>query len=310
MPPSAMIGMPAAADPFDRELDGGNLRHADTGDDARRADRARADADLDGVRAVVGQCLRAVGGRHVAADHLHAGVALLDGGHAIEHALRMAVRRVDDDHVDAGGHQRLHALVGVAGGAHGRARAQAAQVVLARQRMLDALQDVLDGDEAAQLHPVVDDEHALDAMRVHQPLGVLEFGALGDDDQAVALGHDAGHRLVEVRLEAQVAVGDDADDVLAVDDGKPRDAVLPGQREHFPHRHRRGNRDRILYHAAFEALDLGHLGRLLGGRHVLVNDAKAAFLRDRDREPRIGDRVHRRGNQRDVEVDGAGETGL
>jgi hypothetical protein len=32
-------------------VDGGDLRHADAGDDARGADRARADADLDRVRA-------------------------------------------------------------------------------------------------------------------------------------------------------------------------------------------------------------------------------------------------------------------
>ena len=44
-------------------------------------------------------------------------------------------------------------------------------------------------------------------------------------------------------------------------------------------------------------------------RHVLVDDAEAAFLRDRDREARFGDRVHRRGQQRDVERDGAGEAG-
>src|SRR5665213_139319 len=36
-------------DPFDGELDRGDLWHADAGHDPRRADRARANADLDGV---------------------------------------------------------------------------------------------------------------------------------------------------------------------------------------------------------------------------------------------------------------------
>ena len=40
-------------------------------------------------------------------------------------------------------------------------------------------------------------------------------------------------RLVEVRLEAQVAIGDDADDALALDDRQSGDPVLLGQREHL-----------------------------------------------------------------------------
>ena len=43
-------------------LDRGDLRHADAGDDARGADRARTDADLDAVRTVVDQRFRAVAG--------------------------------------------------------------------------------------------------------------------------------------------------------------------------------------------------------------------------------------------------------
>ena len=63
--------MPAVGHAFDRELDRGDLRHADARDDARRADRAGADADLDRVGAVVGQRPGAGGRRDVAADHLH-----------------------------------------------------------------------------------------------------------------------------------------------------------------------------------------------------------------------------------------------
>ena len=90
--------------------------------------------------------------------------------HALEHALRMAVRRVDDDDVHARGDQRFDALVGVAAGADRRADAQPAELVLARERMLGRLQDVLDRDEPAQLHVAVDDEHALEPVLVHQRL--------------------------------------------------------------------------------------------------------------------------------------------
>ncbi len=60
-----------ARDALERELDRRDLRHADAGDDARRADRPRADADFHRVRAMVGERLRAVRRRDIAADDLY-----------------------------------------------------------------------------------------------------------------------------------------------------------------------------------------------------------------------------------------------
>ncbi len=59
------------------------------------------------------------------------GKFLLDAGHALQHALRVAVRGVDDDDVDAGLDQRCDALVGVGARADRRADAQAPALVLA-----------------------------------------------------------------------------------------------------------------------------------------------------------------------------------
>jgi hypothetical protein len=126
-------------------------------------------------------------------------------------------------------------------------------------------------------------------MSMHQLLGILQLGAFGYGHQPVALGHDLGDRLVEVGLEPEVAVGDDADDLPAVDNRQPGNLVLLDEREHLAHRHRGRDRDRVLDHTALEALDLGHLGGLCLGRHVLVHDAESAFLRDRDGQPRLGD---------------------
>src|SRR5688500_20021137 len=49
---------------------------------------------------------------------------------------------------------------------------------------------------------------------------------------------------------------------------------------------------------------------LFRSRHVLVNDADAAFLRERDREPRLGDGIHCRRDDRDVQAQGARELRL
>ena len=62
---------------------------------------------------------------------------------------RMPVRGVDDQHVDAGIDQRLRALDRVGPDADRGADTQAALRVLRRLRELDALLDVLDGDQAA-----------------------------------------------------------------------------------------------------------------------------------------------------------------
>ena len=82
---------------------------------ARRADRAGADADLDGVDAELDQRLGRLGGRDVAGDEIDVGElrARIARDH-VEHALRVAVRGVDDQHVDVRGDQRLGALQRVA----------------------------------------------------------------------------------------------------------------------------------------------------------------------------------------------------
>ena len=56
------------AGPFHRIEDRGELRDADAGDDARRADRARADADLHRVDAALDERARALARRDVAGD--------------------------------------------------------------------------------------------------------------------------------------------------------------------------------------------------------------------------------------------------
>ena len=169
--------------------------------------------------------------------------------------------------------------------------------------MLGRFEDVLDGDETAQLAVAIDDQHALEAVLMHQLLRRFEFGALGDRDEPVAFRHDVGDRLIQVRLEAKVAIGDDADNTPPFDNRKTGNLVLLRERQDLPDRHRRRNRDRVLDDAAFEAFDLRNLGRLLGGRHILMDDAEAPLLSDRDGEPGFGHGVHRRRKQRDVERD-------
>ena len=248
-------------------------------------------------------------GRDVAADHLNLRKTPLHRLHAIEHALRMPVRGVDDDDVDAGRDQCLDTRFGVLPRSDRGADAQAPEFVLAGARMLGGFQDVLDGDETAQLMLAIDDEHPFQAVAVHERLRRFEIGALRHGHELLRPRHDLRNRLIEIRLEAQVAVGDDPDDLPPLDDRQSGNSMLVGERQHLAHRHRGWNRDRILDDAAFEALDLRDLRCLPRRRHVLVDDAKAPFLRDRDRQAGLGHRVHGRGKQRDIERNRACEAG-
>ena len=68
-----MTGMLGSVGRLDGRHDGRQLRHADAGDDARGADRAGADADLDAIGAGIDQRLGAVGGGDIAGDDLDVG---------------------------------------------------------------------------------------------------------------------------------------------------------------------------------------------------------------------------------------------
>ncbi len=121
--------------------------------------------------------------------------------------------------------------------------------------------------------------------------------------------HEHAHRLVEVLFEANVSRRQDADRVLSLDDGNATDLVLAHYAERLPQRLARPHRDRPDDHPALRALHLFDLARLVGDRQILVHDPDAPFARDGDRGPRLGDRVHRRAEQRDVEEQLLGESG-
>ena len=93
---------------------------------------------------------------------------------------------VDDEHVDAGADELGDALLGIAAGADGGAREQSPLGVLARVREVLRFRDVLDGDHAAQLEGVVDDEDLLDAMAMQLLDRGLAGGVLGHRHESLA----------------------------------------------------------------------------------------------------------------------------
>src|SRR5262249_52243257 len=123
-------GDAGARERFGYVLDRGDLRHADAGDDARGADRARADADLHAVCAVIDERLGPPAGAAVAPPDPPLRIARLDPLDAVEHALRMAVCGVDHQYIGARLHERGDTLVGALAHADRGADAQLAVWIL------------------------------------------------------------------------------------------------------------------------------------------------------------------------------------
>ena len=101
---------------------------------------------------------------------------------------------VDDEHVCAGADERLRALERVGTDADRGADAEPPVRVLRRLGEIDALLDVLDGDQAGDAPFTVDDRELLDAVAVQQLLRFAERRADRRRHQ-VARGHQRGHRL-------------------------------------------------------------------------------------------------------------------
>ena len=146
---------------------------------------------------------------------------------------------------------------------------------------------------------------------MHEALGFFERSAFVDRDEAFARRHHFAHRNAHAGFKAQVAVRDHAEHrAVFSDDGQARNAVFASKRNHVAHEHFRADRDRFGNNARLVALHLGDFRGLLVGRHVLVNEADAAFLRKRDGETRFRHRVHAGGNHRDVDAQVARELRL
>ena len=152
MPPSAMSGILVAHGhaALDERV---QLRHAEVRIEPRGAAAARADADFDAVHAALGQIRGALGGRDVAGDQLEIAEPRAKRLERFRHHDRVAVRDVDDEHVDAGLDQLGGALEIIPFRANRRAHAQPPLRVTRRQRQPLLLDDVLRGDESDQHAP-------------------------------------------------------------------------------------------------------------------------------------------------------------
>jgi hypothetical protein len=205
--------------------------------------RARADADLDRVDARVDERLGGLRGGDVARDDLGARVRGFARAHGVDHALRVAVRRVHDDHVDAGSDERLEPQAPDRGRGRSPRRRAGARARPSRRSGSVGLEQVLDGDEADQLRP--GRPPAASRCGAVQQLRARSFETPGGTVTS-SLVISSLDGLIEVLLEAQVAARrEDADRLAVLHHGQAADVVLAHDVERLAQRARRLDRDGI-----------------------------------------------------------------
>ena len=155
---------------------------------------------------------------------------------------------------------------------------------------------------------IVHHQQLLDAMLMQDRLGIAQGGADRDRDE-VFLGHHFADGDIGSGFEAEIAIGEDADQLFVLGHGHARDAVaahdLQRVGDFFVGRHGNG----IDNHAAFRTLDLVHFASLLLDAEIAMNDAEPALLRHGNGHARFRDGVHGRTDQGDAELDIAGQAG-
>ena len=307
-PPSAIERNTVSRRNSSAVVNRGDLRDANPSDYPGRATSARTDSDLHCICTCVDQGLRPLGRSHVARNDLDVELGL-DPPHHLRHGCRMAVRRIDDQHIDARVDERARALPGVGADADSGADAQPSLLVLRRLRELDPLLDVLDGDQPLQHSVRVDDRELLDLVAVQDRLRLCERRPDGRGDE-VARSHQRRHGLRGVRREAEIAVRQDPDErALVVGDRHAGDVVRRHQLERVGDERVSWQRDRLDDHPGLGALHLVDLRHLRVDRQVAMDDAHAPLACQRDREPRLRDGVHRRRDDRDLDRDAASQLG-
>ena len=223
----------------------------------------------------------------------------------------MAVGGVDGDDVYLAADQFLGPFEKITGRANGGAHAQAALFVLGRVGVLQFLLNVLDRDQALERVVVVHHQQFLNAVSVQNAFGVFKRGADGNGDEPVAaLRHPRRDRQMEIGFKAQVAIGEDADQMAAL--GRHRnagDAELLHQFERVGDGLVGADGDGIDNHAALGALHAVDLLHLPFERHVAVNDADAALLGEGDGKVRLRHRVHGGADDRNLQRNPAGQQG-
>lgn len=308
---------------------GGELGDADAGDDARGADGAGALADFDRIGTAISEEGDTGGAGNVAGDDGEVGEGGADEFDHVAHTGGMAVGGGDGDGVDGffdeGAYVGEDFLAveraareahGGEGGTDDEAEAGVAGGLAAGFGLGGDALDIGGRDEALEAIVGADDEHFVDAdvggeEAVGGGDGVFGGGSGGLGDQGGAGRHDLGDAFGAVAVFDDVAREQAGEAAGGVDDGERGEGKILGfdHREDVADKEFGGDGDGVLDEAVDVAFHAGDLFHLLLRRHVVVDEPEAAVEGHGDGHAGLGDGVHVRGDDRNMEPEGVGEGG-
>src|SRR5690554_285821 len=287
-----------------------NLWHPDTCDNACCADGTWTNTDLDRIRTSLDQIQSCFAGGNIAANHLHLREVFLDPADTVDYAPGVAMGSIHYHHVHTNGSQGTNTLFGVGTGTNGGAHTQTALLVLGGKGVAFGFFDVAEGNHAAQLKTVIDNQHLLDAVLVQLGLDFFQAGAFFDCYQAIFRRHDGRYGIAGIGHDTQVTTGHDADQLAIFNHRKAGETQFAGLGQQIDGFHVGSDSYRILHNGSFVALDLAHFGSLLFDGHVLVHNANAALLGHGNGQTGLGHGIHGGGQQRNIDFDIAGQAGF
>ena len=205
----------------------------------------------------------------------------------------MTVSRIDAEHINPRLYQGSRAVEHIRADADGRSGQQPTARIFGRSRVIALLLNVFDGDEPLETPIVIDQGKLFDAMLLQNALGFFEGRPQRGNNQVVR-GHVLADRLAIIVGKTNVSVGQDTDELGALDDGHAGYVVMGHNPLGLCQSRGRGQCDRVYDHARFGAFNLVYLGCLGLNRTVAMNDPQAPFPSQGNRHTSLGDSVHRR----------------
>jgi len=226
-----------------------------------------------------------------------------------QYALGVAVRRIDDHEIDPHFDQGRHPIHDVGRHAHSRPNTEPPVFVLAGIGVLAALAYVFEGDEALQVALLVHDGKLFHLVRLQDLDGLIQGRAHRHRHQIVG-GHHLPNGRVAIKLKPDVPVRHDPHELVRlVHHRNAPDGVVRHHVAGIGHRVVGRNRDRVENHPVLRPLHAPHLGGLVFDRHAFVKHPGAPLASQRNGHVRLRDRIHGRGQDRNVELDVLGQPG-
>ena len=221
----------------------------------------------------------------------------------------MSVSGIDDDSVNASLNESFHTLECISSNAYASSHSQATLSILTCHWLVLSLSDVLICDKADEIIIFIHYRQFLNLMLKKDRSSRIKVSLLMGNDKII-LCHHIRNLAIHISLETQVTVCDNTHEfVVLIYHRNTSDVIFSHHIESVLYSLPRIDGHRIIDHAILGTLYYCHLTSLFLDRHILVDNADAAFASDSDSHRSLCDSVHCCCHEWDFQVNVTGKLG-